>query len=81
MGIKTTNFKITMQSKAILSDFIIKIWGRARMITSILRQIEEKRNEMVFLGMTLGMQHKNTLVCSEELDLLINRYYKLMGYY
>jgi stage 0 sporulation regulatory protein len=40
----------------------------------VLVLIEEKRQQMIELAMTLGFTAKETIQCSQELDELINRY-------
>ncbi|MBV7509515.1 aspartyl-phosphate phosphatase Spo0E family protein [Bacillus sp. sid0103] len=40
--------------------------------------IKEKQNEMINLGMTKGLQHEETIYCSQELDILLNKYNRLL---
>jgi stage 0 sporulation regulatory protein len=40
----------------------------------VLVLIEEKRQQMIELALTLGFTAKETIQCSQELDELINRY-------
>ena len=39
---------------------------------TILDQIEQKRNELLMTAQNNGLTSKDTLLCSEELDKLIN---------
>lgn len=47
------------------------------LILEILEWINEYRKEMVDLGLTKGLTHKDTITCSQKLDDLMNHYYKL----
>ncbi|WP_045518999.1 aspartyl-phosphate phosphatase Spo0E family protein [Neobacillus niacini] len=40
--------------------------------------IKEKKNEMINLGMTKGLQNEETIHCSQELDKLLNDYNRLL---
>jgi hypothetical protein len=40
--------------------------------------IKEKKNEMIKLGMTKGLQNEETIYCSQELDKLLNYYNRLL---
>jgi hypothetical protein len=40
--------------------------------------IKEKKNEMIKLGMTKGLQNEETIYCSQELDKLLNDYNRLL---
>ncbi|MBB5325078.1 hypothetical protein HNQ34_002177 [Anoxybacillus tepidamans] len=42
----------------------------------IILMIEEKRQQMIKLALTYGFTAKETLQCSQELDMLINQYVK-----
>lgn len=41
--------------------------------------IKEKKNEMIQLGMTKGLQNEETISCSQELDKLLNDYNRLLS--
>lgn len=41
--------------------------------------IKEKKNEMIKLGMTKGLQNEETIYCSQELDKLLNDYNRLLS--
>jgi hypothetical protein len=45
--------------------------------TELASEIEEMRSEMVELGRRFGLQHPEVQKRSEQLDLLLNRYYHL----
>jgi len=40
--------------------------------------IKEKKNEMIKLGMTKGLQNEETIYCSQELDKLLNDYNRFL---
>ncbi|AIM15009.1 aspartyl-phosphate phosphatase Spo0E family protein [Neobacillus sedimentimangrovi] len=40
--------------------------------------IRKKREEMVSIGMVKGLQSKETIICSQELDNLMNEYHKVL---
>ncbi|MEH7377734.1 MULTISPECIES: aspartyl-phosphate phosphatase Spo0E family protein [Bacillaceae] len=40
--------------------------------------IKEKKNEMIKLGMTKGLQNEETIYCSQELDKLLNDYNRIL---
>jgi hypothetical protein len=40
--------------------------------------IKEKKDEMIKLGMTKGLQNEETIYCSQELDKLLNDYHRLL---
>ncbi|WP_223592501.1 aspartyl-phosphate phosphatase Spo0E family protein [Neobacillus bataviensis] len=40
--------------------------------------INEKKAEMIHLGMTKGLQDEETIYCSQELDKLLNDYNRLL---
>lgn len=40
--------------------------------------INEKKAEMIKLGMTKGLQNEETIYCSQELDKLLNEYNRLI---
>lgn len=42
------------------------------MVVNIIEFIENKRQEMVNLGEELGLSSEKTIICSQELDELIN---------
>jgi 7-cyano-7-deazaguanine synthase in queuosine biosynthesis len=44
---------------------------------ALLTKIEDKRKEMIRIGIKYGKSHKNTVECSQELDKLILEYQKL----
>lgn len=55
-------------------------WGEGEMnhltgvsIKITRQQIEKKREEMIELAATYGINSKVTIQCSQELDLLLNR--------
>ncbi|RLQ97519.1 aspartyl-phosphate phosphatase Spo0E family protein [Falsibacillus albus] len=39
-----------------------------------LVEIQRKREEMIHLGLHLGLNNKQTIACSQELDALLNEY-------
>ncbi|MCM3117543.1 aspartyl-phosphate phosphatase Spo0E family protein [Neobacillus sp. MER 74] len=41
--------------------------------------IKEKKDEMIKLGMTKGLQNEETIYCSQELDKLLNEYNRLLA--
>lgn|GEM_PF-2110718 len=40
----------------------------------LMKKIQEKREEMIRLGSLMGLDAKETIQCSQELDQLLNRY-------
>ena len=48
-------------------------------IHNMLSCINKKRKEMVGLAETYGYTDEHTLKCSQELDELINEFYRLTG--
>ncbi len=46
-------------------------------IVDLEEAINEKRAEMIKIGMTKGLSSEETVVCSQELDRLLNDYRKL----
>ncbi|TDL74323.1 aspartyl-phosphate phosphatase Spo0E family protein [Neobacillus sp. YX16] len=46
-------------------------------IVDLEEAINEKRNEMIKIGMTKGLSNKETIACSQELDNLLNEYRRL----
>jgi hypothetical protein len=46
-------------------------------IVDLEEAINEKRDEMIKIGMTKGLSNKETIVCSQELDDLLNEYRRL----
>ena len=41
--------------------------------------INEKRDEMIKIGLTKGLTSDETIFCSQELDELLNRYSRLLS--
>lgn len=39
-------------------------------------QIQCKRSELIILGLTKGLQHEETILCSHQLDEMINQIQK-----
>jgi glutamate mutase epsilon subunit len=46
-------------------------------IVDLEEAINEKRNEMINIGMKKGLSNRETIVCSQELDNLLNEYRRL----
>jgi hypothetical protein len=46
-------------------------------IVDLEEAINEKRDEMIKIGMTKGLSNRETIVCSQELDNLLNEYRRL----
>jgi hypothetical protein len=46
-------------------------------IVDLEEAINEKRTEMIKIGMTKGLSSEETVVCSQELDRLLNDYRRL----
>ncbi|MFP7296625.1 aspartyl-phosphate phosphatase Spo0E family protein [Neobacillus niacini] len=46
-------------------------------IVDLEEAINEKRDEMIKIGMTKGLSNKETIICSQELDNLLNEYRRL----
>jgi hypothetical protein len=46
-------------------------------IVDLEEAINEKRDEMIKIGMTKGLCSEETVLCSQELDKLLNDYRKL----
>ncbi|MBO0994510.1 aspartyl-phosphate phosphatase Spo0E family protein [Bacillus sp. SD088] len=42
----------------------------------LLAQIQEKRKEMYLFGELYGLNAEKTIVCSQELDSMMNQYYQ-----
>jgi hypothetical protein len=45
----------------------------------LMKKIQEKREEMIRLGSLKGLDAKETIQCSQELDQLLNHYQYLYG--
>ncbi|MCJ7841720.1 aspartyl-phosphate phosphatase Spo0E family protein [Lederbergia sp. NSJ-179] len=43
----------------------------------LLAQIQEKRKEMYLFGELYGLNAEKTIICSQELDSMMNQYYKM----
>nr|WP_263327431.1 aspartyl-phosphate phosphatase Spo0E family protein [Neobacillus sp. Marseille-Q6967] len=43
--------------------------------------INEKRDEMIAIGMTKGLSSEETIYCSQELDKLLNDYNRVLSDY
>jgi Spo0E like sporulation regulatory protein len=56
--------------------FISEVYFVMR-IVDLEEAISEKRAEMIKIGMTKGLSSKETVVCSQELDRLLNDYRRL----
>ncbi|NWQ41488.1 aspartyl-phosphate phosphatase Spo0E family protein [Bacillus sp. EB106-08-02-XG196] len=46
-------------------------------IVDLEEAINEKRDEMIKIGMTKGLSNKETIICSQELDNLLNEHRRL----
>ncbi len=42
--------------------------------SNLLKKIDQKRTEMIYLGQQFGLTSEQTILCSQELDKLLNRY-------
>jgi hypothetical protein len=47
-------------------------------IVDLEEAINEKRAEMIKIGMTKGLSSEETIVCSQELDRLLNDYRRII---
>jgi hypothetical protein len=48
-------------------------------IVDLEEAINEKRAEMIEIGMTKGLSSEETIVCSQELDRLLNDYRRIIA--
>lgn len=51
------------------------VWGE--MVMNIMQRIEELRSELIEKGTSQGFQDPQVIVISQQLDELINQYYRL----
>lgn len=51
--------------------------GMATLLQQILKEIEEKRYELVDINKRYGFLHYKTIQCSQELDNLLNQLFKV----
>ncbi|QQZ08137.1 aspartyl-phosphate phosphatase Spo0E family protein [Heyndrickxia vini] len=51
-------------------------YGNAIKEKRYLKRIQVKREEMIQLGKRYGLTNDKTIFCSQELDTLLNEYYK-----
>ena len=48
--------------------------GRIQDQEDLLAQIQEKRKEMYLFAKLYGVNAEKTIICSQELDILLNKY-------
>ena len=54
-----------------------KVYSDTKNRKRFLKEIQQKRDQMIYLGKRYGLTNEKTITCSQELDELLNEYHYL----